>query len=48
MEKLSKTGSIISKIDKLDNIIKLDKKIKLVKIDIEGHEFEALQGMKKL
>lgn len=47
-KKLSKTGSIISKIDKLDNIIKLDKKIKLIKIDIEGHEFEALQGMKKL
>ena len=47
-KKLSKTGSIRSKIDKLDNIIKLDKKIKLIKIDIEGHEFEALQGMKKL
>ena len=47
-KKLSKTGSIKSKVDKLDNIIKLDKKIKLIKIDIEGHEYEALQGMKKL
>jgi methyltransferase, FkbM family len=47
-KKLSKTGSIKSKINKLDNIIKLDKKIKLIKIDIEGHEFNALQGMKKL
>lgn len=47
-KKLSKTGSIKSQINKLDNIIKSDKKIKLIKIDIEGHEHEALLGMKKL
>ena len=32
----------------MDNIIKLNNKIKLIKIDIEGHEYEALEGMKKL
>ena len=47
-KKLSKTGSIKSQINKLDNIIKSEKKIKLIKIDIEGHEHEALLGMKKL
>ena len=47
-KKLSKTGSIKSQINKLDKIIKSDKKIKLIKIDIEGHEHEALLGMKKL
>ena len=47
-KRLSKIGSIKSQINKLDNIIKLDKKIKLIKIDIEGHEYEALKGMKRL
>ena len=47
-KRLSKTGSIKSKINKLDNIIKLNNKIELIKIDIEGHEYEALEGMKKL
>jgi len=47
-KRLGKTGSIKSKINKLDNVIKLDDKIKLIKIDIEGHEYEALEGMKKL
>ncbi len=47
-KKLSKSGSIKSQINTLDNIIKLDKKIKLIKIDIEGHEYEALIGMKKI
>lgn len=47
-KKLRKSGSIKSQINTLDNIIKLDKKIKLIKIDIEGHEYEALIGMKKL
>ena len=47
-KRLSKIGSIKSQINKLDNIIKLDKKIRLIKIDIEGHEYEALKGMKRL
>ncbi len=47
-KKLSKKGSIKSQINKLDNIIKFDKKIKLIKIDIEGHEYEALKGMRRL
>ena len=47
-KRLSKKGSIKSQINKLDNIIKSDKKIKLIKIDIEGHEYEALMGMERL
>ena len=47
-KKLTKTGTIKSKINKLDNLIKLKKKIELIKIDIEGHEYKALLGMKKL
>ena len=45
---LTKTGKIKSKIDKLDNLIKLKNEIGLIKIDIEGHELQALIGMKKL
>ena len=38
---------IPSKIEKLDNIIKLyDKKINLLKIDVQGYEYEVLKGSK--
>lgn len=46
--KLNKTGNIKSRINKLDNIINPKKKIDLIKIDIEGHEYHALVGMKKI
>ncbi len=46
--KLNYAGSIKSKINKLDNIINLNEKIDLIKIDIEGHEYHALIGMKKI
>ena len=47
-KKLGKIGQIKSKINKLDNIIKINNDIGLIKIDIEGHEYQALQGMKKI
>ena len=31
-------------VDKLDNIIKSDEKVNLIKIDVEGHELDALKG----
>ncbi|MHC5058884.1 MAG: FkbM family methyltransferase [Planctomycetota bacterium] len=34
--------------DSLDNIIGTDEKIKLIKIDVEGHEFNVLEGCKKI
>lgn len=34
--------------DTLDNIINLDEKIKLIKIDVEGHEFSVLEGSKNI
>jgi FkbM family methyltransferase len=34
--------------DSLDNIIGTDEKIKLIKIDVEGHEFNVLKGAKKI
>ena len=46
--KLNKFGDIRSKINKLDNIISPKKKIDLIKLDVEGHEFQALIGMKKI
>lgn len=45
---LSKLGTVKSKIQKLDSLIKLKKEIELIKIDIEGHEYQALIGMKKI
>ncbi len=47
-KQLRKKGAVKSKINKLDNLIKLKKKIELIKIDIEGHEYKALLGMKNL
>jgi len=34
--------------DSLDNILDTDEKIKLIKIDVEGHEFKVLDGAKKI
>lgn len=34
--------------DSLDNILDTDEKIKLIKIDVEGHEFKVLNGAKKI
>ena len=45
-KKLDKNGTIKSQVNKLDNLIRLKKKVKLIKIDVEGHEFNALLGMK--
>ena len=45
---LKKKGIIKSKINKLDNILKIKNKISLIKIDIEGGEYRALIGMEKL
>lgn len=36
------------KVEKLDDIIKSDKIIKLMKIDVEGHELQCLQGSKRI
>lgn len=46
--KLSQFGNIKSKINKLDDIINPKKKIDLIKLDVEGHEYQALIGMKKI
>ena len=46
--RLGYSGSIKSKVNKLDNIINLNEKIDLIKIAIEGHEYQALIGMKKI
>ena len=35
------------KTDKLDNIITTKKKFEIIKIDVEGHELEVLEGMKE-
>ena len=47
-KQLTKKGTVRSKIDKLDNLIKLKRKVEFIKIDIEGHEYKALLGMKNL
>ena len=46
-EKKKKTMSI-SKIDKLDNIVKIYKKKLYFKVDIEGHEYPFIIGAKKI
>ena len=45
---LNYSGSIKSHINKLDNLINPKEKIDLIKIDIEGHEYQALRGMSKI
>ena len=34
--------------DSLDNLLNIEEKIKLIKIDCEGHEFKVLEGAKKI
>ena len=34
--------------DTLDNLIDTNEKIKLIKIDVEGHEFQVLEGAKEI
>lgn len=45
---LNYSGSVKSHVNKLDNLINLNEKIDLIKIDIEGHEYRALIGMNKI
>lgn len=40
-------GTIPIKLINLDNFLKSEKKISLIKIDVEGHELSALKGMSK-
>jgi len=41
---IEKKGSIVVNLERLDNFMKKDKRIGLLKIDVEGHEFEVLKG----
>ncbi len=45
---LKKKGHLKSKINKLDNILKANNNVNLIKLDIEGGEYKALIGMEKL
>ena len=43
---VSETGSVQVKMNSIDNIVNNDERVTLIKMDIEGSEFEALQGAK--
>lgn len=45
--KVSKTGEEKSQLNKFDNIVDLKNKKLIIKIDVEGHEKEVLEGMLK-
>jgi FkbM family methyltransferase len=45
--KVTTQGNIVNLVLKLDNII-LDKPVSFIKIDIEGHEYSAIEGMVNL
>lgn len=46
--KVVKGLSLFLQADSLDKILNTDEKIKLLKIDVEGHEFNVLQGAKEI
>ena len=43
---LTKKGQIKAKVNKLDKILKKLKNVNYIKLDVEGHEYSALIGMK--
>ena len=47
-EDLSSLHAESAHFDKVDNNIKVQNKIIVIKIDVEGHELNVLRGMKKI